>query len=1130
MSELSVTIPKAPALKPAEDYYLLRRKGIGFIEEMGSRHWTDYNTHDPGITILEALCYAITDLAYRVGWDIRDILAPQTPSADPTQPYPNQAFFTARQILTVNPTTPDDFRRLLIDLDLVRNAWLFCKECACDLVYYAWCENEKLRLSHHPRPNDTRQQQVWARGLYDVLLELESAPDLGDLNDRKIVSRFTIHDSDGPHATTMELRFPQIEVLDREGWELFLDTDAAFASPGTGIDVTLTQFGATRDYDLFSDPTLDQQGRDDYLRRHWNDLFFLDLEVALIAEAKIIRFKNVTLRLYGDSKARRAATADALKGILQEKASGSIIQRYRNKALLQFEAVERAKGSLQAHRNLDEDYCHVAVVGIEEIAACADVEVRPDADIERVQAQIWFEIEQYLNPPVPFYTLQELMAEEIPVEEIFNGPELESGFIKAEDLEKASLKTVLRVSDIINRLMDIDGVVAVNHLQLAKYDSEGNLVKGAADPTWSSEGHPIFDPNKESASWLMYLAPQHQPRLYLNASRFTFYKSGLPFLPRMDEAADTLTQLRGEAERPKIKNAMKDLPIPAGSFRNPEDYFPVQYSLPMTYGIGKPGLPAHVPAKRRAQAKQLKAYLLVFEQLLGNALAQVAHAADLFSLDPLVDRTYFVRMFNEAAIAGYGDIAGTLTQTALEEMTETLPEFLERRNRFLDHLLARFGEQFVEYALLLTNLEGQQVALDQLIDDKISFLKGYPLVSHDRGRAFDYTVDPCGAGNFAGLKKRVELLLGLQNERAIVVEHLLLRPKFPGDALYPACACSETGCRTCGDEDPYSFKMTFVMPGWLKPFDSSMEMRSFADRTIQEETPSHLVCKICWVGNDGFGDEPEAAVVVELADLLMEKGVTSGGTRPLRADACDCATALYTAFNGAFKAWFQDKTLLFFTPDTLRAELGAQFAANVEPTDFTCTTVLEPALWVEIQALMVEHFVEVALHGWQFERFEDAWCKWLEANALIDWTREHMQERLEAVLTANLLPTTATQTLPSDAMCRCAAELLALHGSEFYDFILAAFQAGLAFEDIPEFVPSEVALCPGFEYQSGTDLLIHDLLQERYNAYKEVSYRLWMVVHLLSRLRNSYPPATLHDFDAGDDENPVRLGKTALGS
>jgi hypothetical protein len=132
MSQKPKTIARLPTLPFSQDFYQLRRAGVGFIEQLGSRWWTDYNTHDPGITTLEALCYALTDLAYRAAWDVRDLLAPEMPVADPANPFPGQAFFTAREILTVNPTTPDDFRRLLIDLDSVRNAWVFGKECACE--------------------------------------------------------------------------------------------------------------------------------------------------------------------------------------------------------------------------------------------------------------------------------------------------------------------------------------------------------------------------------------------------------------------------------------------------------------------------------------------------------------------------------------------------------------------------------------------------------------------------------------------------------------------------------------------------------------------------------------------------------------------------------------------------------------------------------------------------------------------------------------------------------------------------------------------------------------------------------------------------------------------------------------
>ncbi|MCP5245924.1 MAG: hypothetical protein H6937_08240 [Burkholderiales bacterium] len=1229
MNKVSPTLPKNPLLKPAEDYYRLRREGIGFIEQMGSRSWTDYNTHDPGVTILEVLCYAITDLAYRTGWDIKDILTPAQPSDDPHQPFPNQPFFTAREILTVNPWTPDDFRRLLIDLDWVRNAWIICKKCACDVPYYAWCEQGQLQLSYQKPVNQTLQpKKVEPLGLYEILLELENDPELGNLNDRKIEHTYHKFDNDGiPHPVTLELRFPEWKLGNWDEWQWFLESADAFAGRnGASFKLELLKLNRDKTVNTFID--------DVELRRYWRNVFYVSFEITLSvpsldddeeATTRIITIENAALRIFGDNFARsKTAVEDDLRSILEDATSAGFIQRCRNKLLKIKQAVADAKDSLHSHRNLDEDYCRVQIVKVEDIAVCADVEVAPDADIERIQAHIWFEIEQYFNPPVPFYTLQELMDAGIPVEEIFNGPALSNGFIKTEDLQSAELKTALRVSDILNRLMDIEGVVAVNNLLLSKYDADGQPIDGAE-------------------AWQLFVSPLHQPRLYHNLSRFLFYKNGLPFLPRMDEAYDTLTQLRGVAERPKIKNAQMDLPIPAGTFRNLEEYFPLQHSFPLTYGIGMEGLPSHATPLRRAQAKQLKAYLMVFEQLLGNAFAQVAHSAELFSLDPAVRRTYFVREFTHEIIQGYDEIMDGLSQAELEALAETQPEFLERRNRFLDHIMARFGEQFSEYSLLLTNLQGKQVALGRLIEDKIAFLNAYPRISHDRGKALNYRKNPCSSDNIAGLKKRISLLLGYpdltfswevsesesetetetklyiikyrladrnetnwlegslvvssdsaqtathkayreitvqmtqmdayeivdktetfhlklkdnhgdplgqhpvlfqtrtaaqvvrgellswsSNERAIVVEHLLLRPKFPGDALYPVC--KEGACNTCGDEDPYSFRLTFVMPGWTAPYNLNMEMRNFADRTIGRETPSHLLAKICWVGNDGFIENPCEPVISELADLLMAEGRTIDGGSFSESEACDCAYAIYTFFSNAFNEWYEGKVLDYIHPDALQAALENEFRPK-ESAEITCTRDLISDLWDEIQTIMVEYFHHVARYGWQFERFAQAWCKWLEANAAFDWTEERLQERIEAILRDNLETVPVAGVSSQVALCQCATYILTQYGMAFYQWMEANFKAGNAFDEgFTSFVPSPIELCDNFIFKENTATKIEALLNERYEAYKEVSYRLWVVVHLLADLRNTYPGATLHDCDDGSDLNPVRLGRTALGN
>ena len=1265
-SGLPATGASSTSVPIAQDFYELRREGIGHIAEMGSDTWTDYNTHDPGITILEAVSYAMTELAYRTGLPIADILSSAASSAGPATPYADQPFFPARRILTVNPTTPDDFRRLLIDLPDVRNAWLHCRTCACDVVVYAWCEHDRLTLSYDPSARDfpeTPVVRVQPRGLYDVALELEGDAALGDLNDRKLVARRAAHDQDGrPHPVTLEVRFPDWPLTARSGRELLLH--------GADID----RVAVSEPVRSTTDPVPVDAAT---LRRHWRDVFYVSFEIRLTS-GDTVTIEHASLRLFGDGPARDLGTKEFLAEILADPGPTGFARRYREKLRAIDRAIAGAKAALEAHRNLDEDWCHVRGIDVEDVAVCADVEVRPDADIELVQATIWFEIEQYLTPPIPFRFLDELLAAGTPVEAIFNGPEMDSGFLAPDDLARAGLLRVVRASDVLDRLMEIPGVLGVRNLRFTAYDGAGLPIAGAADPEWNEDGSPRFDPGRTTASWLLFVSAGHQPRLYRNLSRFLFTSDGLPFVPRMDEAEDTLTELHGKVARPKLRAAPADLPVPAGARRQLDAYFPVQHSFPLTYGIGPAGLPSTATTLRRAQAKQLKAYLLVFDQILRNAYAQLAHTADLFSLAPQ-EHTYFTAAFTPAEIDGYTQLVHGLDAATLAGLVESETEFAERRNRFLDHVLARFGEQFGEYAMLLTGRRGSRAARKELIDDKIAFLRAYPGISHDRGRAFNRVVAPCSPANASGLEQRISLLLGypdlslvwraesggagfsqsltlrgrddvplltfpppgglapalqallddrnlsdrvwtivfrdgrlqltigpangthtdeqllgrtasaaaqalgdalvlvertllaemvaaehlqvepngagrtpglrvvddagtpigehaaafdstaaaealrevlltwIADERAVVVEHLLLRPKFPGDALYPACSDGACGC--CGDEDPYSFRLTYVMPGWTAPYNTDMEMRRFAERTIQQETPAHLIVKTCWVGNDGYVADPCDPVVDELAALLEERWGAAE-----REQACTCAAAVLAAFRDAFELWYEDRTLQQHQADELRRAL-VDVLEPVDLRDLGCAAPIDDDLKAALLAVAVDRFQDIVLRGRQFERFEDVWCRWLAADARIDWTEERLLDTLTALLAEHVVGSATP-----DALCGCAADVLTAFGTAFADWRDAQLRAGKLLEEFAPFEPGPVQLCPGLAFEAGTADAARDLLLERYARFTEVSVLLRLVVDAVSRLRNTYPGGTLHDCDEGDDRNPIRLNLTALGS
>src|SRR5699024_5681018 len=100
------------------------------------------------------------------------------------------------------------------------------------------------------------------------------------------------------------------------------------------------------------------------------------------------------------------------------------------------------------------------------------------------------------------------------------------------------------------------------------------------------------------------------------------------------------------------------------------------------------------------------------------------------------------------------------------KLIESEKEFNDRRNRVLNHLLARFSESFNDYVYMLyTSANGKNIRKKQncLIEDKIAFLKEYPTVSRERGMAYNELEDTWNTENVSGLQKRICRLTGIEN-------------------------------------------------------------------------------------------------------------------------------------------------------------------------------------------------------------------------------------------------------------------------------------------------------------------------------------------------------------------------------
>ncbi|MEO0580614.1 MAG: hypothetical protein AAF135_00195 [Bacteroidota bacterium] len=103
------------------DFAWLKERAVEFAQKYAGDHWTDYNAHDPGVTILELLAYALTDVGYRLHAPYQDIIAPD-PEVDAQADHAH--FFKGREMLTTYPLTLSDYRAILLDIEGVRNAWL----------------------------------------------------------------------------------------------------------------------------------------------------------------------------------------------------------------------------------------------------------------------------------------------------------------------------------------------------------------------------------------------------------------------------------------------------------------------------------------------------------------------------------------------------------------------------------------------------------------------------------------------------------------------------------------------------------------------------------------------------------------------------------------------------------------------------------------------------------------------------------------------------------------------------------------------------------------------------------------------------------------------------------------------
>jgi hypothetical protein len=740
LNQNNYTISSKSELPLAQNYEALRTLGIGHIQNLSNQLWTDYNVHDPGITVLELLCYALTDLGYRTNFNIKDILT----KPDTNNPISCDSFFTAKEILTFHPITKNDYRKLILDqIEKVRNVWFQPIERVYQPNIFVAKNHAELTFT-----NENTNPPLTIGGLYNVKIELQ-------------------------------------------------DTD--------GLDFVV-------------------QSQDD------------------------------------------------IKKVKKE-----------------------VQNQLMSHRNLCEDFNCIEVVEFEYVGICADIELNKNANPIEVKKAIYKTIYAYITPQLRFYTIKQLLDKGKSIEEIFQGSVAKKGFVDYDELAIFDTKKVLYTSDIINLLMNIEGIKSIKKLHFTSYQITKDNDKIEKKLLKDSEKYCLHltDPSKVFRFRLDILDDKTD---LSHINKFSFYFDDLQVPIKVQKTDKLLDFLISKQE--DLLNFQNDLPALLGTNRDLERHYSIQNEFPKTYALGQEGVAEQVPTLRKSQRLQMKGYLIFFEQILADYLSQLNHVSDLLSWNNSVDkRSYFTQELSEPEILDlekiknkeFDDLFNNEAKNYTENVLgQTADENFKRQNRFLNHLIARFNDSFVEFSIaqFIQHSSNHTYQNHEIIDDKKAFLKTFPKHSGDRPHAFDYHQPIWNTDNLSGFELRIEKKLGLskpenahifslvhpifeadgtlklpqtfidnRNERFDdlfgfhLIEHHLLRPRWgvAEEHLLDICEDPHNFNPDCFCRDPYSFKATMVLPGW---FNISMDMnfRKYVEKLIREELPAHISLKICWIG------------------------------------------------------------------------------------------------------------------------------------------------------------------------------------------------------------------------------------------------------------------------------------------
>jgi hypothetical protein len=421
-----------------------------------------------------------------------------------------------------------------------------------------------------------------------------------------------------------------------------------------------------------------------------------------------------------------------------------------------------------ADRALCQDIASVVVLRTRDFYLSGDIEVRSMRDAAEVYADIVFQCAQQVGSGLRLHDYAQAAGDAPALDELFSGPFTEHGLIRAEGRRHAH--AAISTLRLIGVIRGIEGVRKVHRLEVL--DEHGHPLD--SDPADLPDGEVPRIPLDQQDRGRLNLHFMSKSEAELGADD-EGRQDGAPARSNAalrDAARPHLNKLRFERRTVRERQAsLEHLVVePRGAGKALDHYYSIQHQFPAIYGINAYGVPASAAPETRAAARQLKAYLYIFEQAMANYVHGLANIGQLFSIQRNARRSYYTRPITDDMLP---DIEALYTMAPheiarqLDEIRQCFDPHEDRRDRVLDVMLAMYGERYTQQSLRKFNFyfTARQDMRAWLLENKRAFLVRIAAIGKHRAAGFRYDLPAWNTDNVSGAHRKIAILLGLHSLR-----------------------------------------------------------------------------------------------------------------------------------------------------------------------------------------------------------------------------------------------------------------------------------------------------------------------------------------------------------------------------